>query len=832
MDNKSKIDRLHDLLPAFLNTRTNTNWSGLVQAIGEQDQALADLIVQVRDQFFLKTASRPYLDNLGYNNSISRPRLVGMSDESFRKYVTILSYQPKQVKLIIDLLIDIFFSKEATTAFIVSGLSENFALQNGWDLQILVDNEFTESIIFDSASFTSISSASAEEVAASYNRQAKYSYATAYYDSVSKNTYVKIFTSTIGSKGSLQIIGGKANIGLQFNGFLTSAGTGTNTQWTITKVGDTVTYTHTGGASPGINLLQAGDVLISNLPGNSGSFVILSVNLATNSIQIKNLLATAGVYTQTSANDTKFFRPEKYTAYKAENRAMTWETVSGEVTVETPATPPVVRRSLKGGWHLNGDFSTMTSFNSSSSLSVADATGFPASGKFVIEPVDAITRRILTPEINEVVTDTQNGRLIYRTQKYTYASRVVLTTTGTVSVGSDQITVASTLGLSNGMTIFMEGFRSDAVITDIVGSVITSSIPATVDLISAPVSFGGNTLTGITPALPALAALNEYALVSSSRTSNTVTNTTATAHNYSVGDKVGITGSSGIPIVSTTGDLNSTSLITNIPSTAGISTGHLVVGTGIPVGTKVLQIVSPTSVLMTANATATSVGVSLAFNEDINGAFTIDSVTPTQFTYKLLGTNGSTVTPGTAAVERVRFSATGSKIILTEAASSEDTRIKGSYLWDLAAPFVLSSNTASTINPIVAGKIYKLLDISTNTIADENGFIMIDYGKSNQEGPIRYLYKPADNVLALDPSYIFQQNHTSSASIVQISRKGPHSIDGTGREYAPYITDPAVARSTLETLVQSITSAGIFVNFLVRYPKQLYAFLDVYNSGA
>src|SRR5579872_6462832 len=128
--NKTKTDRLHDQLNPFFNTRNNPNWAGLISAIGEQDQFVADLIVSVAQQFFVKTANRPYLDRLGANVLINRPKFIGMDDTTFRNYIPVLAYQPKQVKHIIDTLLDIFFFKQSTTAHVQSG-AEPFALVDG-----------------------------------------------------------------------------------------------------------------------------------------------------------------------------------------------------------------------------------------------------------------------------------------------------------------------------------------------------------------------------------------------------------------------------------------------------------------------------------------------------------------------------------------------------------------------------------------------------------------------------------------------------------------------------------------------------------------------------
>jgi hypothetical protein len=175
----------------------------------------------------------------------------------------------------------------------------------------------------------------------------------------------------------LRISGGRANIALRFNGFIDNAGNGINTQWSISKVGDQTIFAYIGGTNPNLNTVQAGDIIIINLPGNEGSFVIKEVNLINNSVTFINLFSTIGTFTNLTANDVKFIRPNKYVAYTNAKRAMTWETVPGEITVEMPTSPPVVKRSLKGSSHINGVFSQMTNRNSNTSLDVVDAHQFP-----------------------------------------------------------------------------------------------------------------------------------------------------------------------------------------------------------------------------------------------------------------------------------------------------------------------------------------------------------------------------------------------------------------------------------------------------------------------
>lgn len=830
-NNKTKTDRLHDVLPKHLNSKNNTNWAGLIAAIGEADQNTADLIAEVRKQFFVKTANRPYLDRLAANNKIARPKLVGMSDTSFREYIPVLSYKPKQVKLIIDALLDVFFFKESTTAFIMSDAHQPFVMADGWELFYLVDGQYQEKIIFYYDEFTSISNASADEIVASLNRQAKYSYATNYYDSITKKNFIRIFTKTVGSKGSIEIQGGRANIAIRFNGFLFDAGNGEDTQWNVTKIGDLTTFQYVAGTYPGINKLQEKDIFICDIPGNEGSFYIKNIDIANNSITFNNLFSTVGAFTQTSSHQVKFLRPEKYVAYKAPRRAITWETSSGEIVVESPATPPVVQRSLKGSLHINGSFSLMTEKISNTSLKVADATLFPKSGSFYIEPVQNITTKIVTSDSSSVSSKNINGRLLSKLQKYTYSSRIVLSTTGNTLANSNQIEVASVAGLEEGMSIFIDGLREDAVITNISGLVVTSSVNLSNTATGISVQFGGNTLMNISPALPASSSLNEFTATSLSRNSNVVTVTTALTHDYKVGETVFIENSSGIVNLATTANIvNGSTVITNIANMTGVSPGQLITGTGIQVGTKVLNIIGSNTINISKSATLSGTAVSINFGDDTNGSFKINEVTSNTFKFNLIGMNGSASSPGICRVERIGFSNSGSKIIICASQEARNTRIKGPYAWDLRAPYLLSHKTAKINTVIRSGSIVRLLDISNNEIPAESGFLIFDYGKENQEGPVRYLYKPTDNIVALDPSYIFTKNHLIGGSIVALNRKGAHVLKGNAAEYSPYLTDPAEAREILKTLIKSVKSAGIFINFLIRFPEQLYGIFDVYNQ--
>lgn len=697
----NKTDRLHSLLPKIFQSRYNTNWPALVGAIGEQDQFLADLLEQVQRQLFIPTAERPYLDRLAANYRIVRPKFIGMDDSTFRQYVPVMAYSPKQVKLVIDRLLDLFFFKESTTAYSQSAGYEPFVMADGDDLLYSIDEYNTEFVKFKSSEFTNIAAATAAEVAAAINRQTKYSFAIVYSDSISKRQFIRIFSNTIGSKGSVRLLGGLANIALQFEGFNQNAGNGTNTAWSITMVGDLVRMARVSGDSPGISALSVGDVIISSLSGSRGSFPIEAIDVGADAVYFRNLNGVPGTYTQTSSRDVKFFTPNKLTIYQRDRRAVAWEVSPGEITIEMPTSPPVVKRKLSGSIHLNGLISTVVARTSDTSLQINGASSWPSAGKFVLDQeMQLVTRH---DSDNTVTTKTLTGRMDPKSQTYTYLSKV------------------------------------------------------------------GDILTGITPDLPPAAGLNETFIASGDRTS-------------------------GIYTIVTTGP-------------HGLKAGEVAIVQG---------------------AVALS-----GFLVPPNGFFKITSVpNPTTIVCASPGDDGvldPTVLTDSVRVERPGMVAANSKVMLLS--SQTETRLLGPYMWDSKAKYVLSYRTAELGTQISRGNPARIITIGANELLPTGGKLVFDYGTEREEGPVRYFYKPTDTTLSLDPSYTFKFDHALGSSVTAVNSLGAHQVSTTGAEYAGYITDPAVGRAILEDLIRQVKSAGVFVNFIVRYPQQQYSSIDVYGSG-
>lgn len=924
-DKKTRADNIHDQMPALYNTRANDNWKALVESLGDVDQETLDLVESVRQQFFIKTASRPYLDRLGTANLVQRPRFVGMDDPTFREFIPVMSYQPKQVKLIMDKLLDIFFFKESTTSFISSGLTAPFNLEDEWELEYNVDNFVEERIEFRTEEFTDIDNATADEVVAAINRQATNSYAIAFEDSITKLISIRIFTNTVGSKGSVRMTGGRANIGLQFDGYNTNAGNGIGTEWNVDKVGDTVTLTYTGtGGSPNIDQLQVGDVVIITRPGNEGSFTITDVDATNNTIQYLNLFATNETFVQDASNDVKFMTPLEANVYLRDRRAVVWEVKPGEIIVEMPPTPPVVQRRRIGSAHINGIESLVTATPTTDSLTLANADKFPdTGGRFFFAPLNEIQ----TYHPADMATDVHQfkSKLSSCLPVYTYTGKTGSTLEGIspalptaanttpinlVSANRDNnntITVTTTtphdykvgdyvviedavLGAApDPNEQFRTTFAGDMTIADIAGGSNVGTIGgAGGSIVGGKFVSGGAAyidydkagnwspnvgtirfkytpdFTGFPPnafnllyhqAL-SVPALGNSIFINWSPTGNVAIymsdNLNVPFVNSSIGGPVaGVNGVEqewelnydvpggtvrlfvdGVEIGTISGPFAGSQVDTAAAGVIRLGSGT----TGSPISGSFDDLQIFTNVQHTSDfageipRTLASVGGGTGL--DVNGTWKITNIiSDTEFeVYSFSGPFGEKLsTGGTVRIERIGTSDAGSRVILTTAQIEEG--LEGPFLWDENSDFVLSSLTTNLTAEIEAGTTQRNILVDPNDIPNESGRLIFDFGTEKQEGPVRYFFKPSDTSLALDPSYVFQFSHDVGSSVTMIRRRGGIEFAGVGEEYAGYITDPAAAREVLQELMEEVKSVGIFINFLIRYPEQFYATIDVYRSG-
>ena len=114
---------------------------------------------------------------------------------------------------------------------------------------------------------------------------------------------------------------------------------------------------------------------------------------------------------------------EQLVVYTRENRAIVWETSPGQIIVEMPASPPVVKRSLAGSAHINGVVSTVAQRIDDTTLQLDDAVDWPLNGgKFVLQERQEIQHRHLN-DFEDTITISQFDTRFDKQRIYSYTSK-------------------------------------------------------------------------------------------------------------------------------------------------------------------------------------------------------------------------------------------------------------------------------------------------------------------------------------------------------------------------------------------------------------------------
>ena len=147
------------------------------------------------------------------------------------------------------------------------------------------------------------------------------------------------------------------------------------------------------------------------------------------------------------------------------------------------------------------------------------------------------------------------------------------------------------------------------------------------------------------------------------------------------------------------------------------------------------------------------------------------------------------------------------------------------YVYDKFTTYTAAEVEATTNQEIISGAPITILNC--NTIPDDwpagEGYFILEYGVGNEEGPIKYLAKPNDNTLIVDPSHIFTKNHDSGVQVRLLSSNEATEPDTDGSDYAAYITGVAEARDLLAELIRQSVAAGIVVRFIIVFPEYKWA---------
>lgn len=338
------------------------NTNGLIAGIAAGDATNFLNAELIGDQLHRSTASGIYLDRRMSDYGLQRPSNVGLSDSAFRQ----LGLKVTNRKLITLALLDVlnaYYGQDSCRAHATSGLGEPYSLQDGWTLTLLIDGQTAVTVPIKAADYTSVSAATAVEVASVITRWLKLSgseaYALAFFDPNSGQNLVRIYSGSLGLAGVVTITGGGAQNVLQFPALTTQSGAGDT--WVITlPAPGVVRYTISSNATTtDLTKVQVGDYVNAfGLPlsaANQGTLQITNVDVRVTAGTLVQFFEVANGFgvsqtIMTSATSLMFFRALQQNINVAGSRAViVAEVRPNEVDVQLPTTTIAVERGPGSG---------------------------------------------------------------------------------------------------------------------------------------------------------------------------------------------------------------------------------------------------------------------------------------------------------------------------------------------------------------------------------------------------------------------------------------------------------------------------------------------------
>ena len=357
---EAEIKRLRSYLnPLFKGKTVDAVLEAL--AVGSSSYQV-NSISQVHDQLYLATAQGIYLDQLAAEYEITRPPQVGIGDDVFRE-IAIEIKNRKAVRDLINKLLLAMFGDQLVKASSPARVLEPYNLQDQDTLILAFDDQAPITILFNTAEFSSIAAATAQEVADAITKSLRRvnHTGTAIVSNDGAGNYVRIFSDTIGPASNVTILGGRSQNALKFD---TTVGAGGNlsTQWTLTsRPGGFLRFTWSGGANPNLGKISVGNYV--NIFGggfasstNEGSYTITSFLGGAQNIayfELYNPLGTPAIITQGTNDAILFYNPIKRKVTSQKSYAAQFQVSQRTVQVFIPAVTKVVRRGRQGSAHLH-----------------------------------------------------------------------------------------------------------------------------------------------------------------------------------------------------------------------------------------------------------------------------------------------------------------------------------------------------------------------------------------------------------------------------------------------------------------------------------------------
>jgi len=142
----------------------------------------------------------------------------------------------------------------------------------------------------------------------------------------------------------------------------------------------------------------------------------------------------------------------------------------------------------------------------------------------------------------------------------------------------------------------------------------------------------------------------------------------------------------------------------------------------------------------------------------------------------------------------------------------------GSFIKDPTKQYNVRGLRGILGQSITQGQIVPTLTMQdASSIPNSQGYLIFNLSKSNEEAMVKYIGRPNNTTLLLDPVYQFQSNHSAGEPInlLNVPKVKP-DIDGS--DYGIYIVGVRAARILAQSIIKSVTASGIVIRWIVKEP--------------
>ncbi len=761
----SKLEKYYNTIPSIYQPKNNRLVNGIIEAWAQEDETIITQLQETKDQLFVYTADNEYLNLLGDSVGVNRPALIALSDVYYRDLIVALSYAPKTIKKTVYDVLDVFWGPTYSRANITSQNTENFNFGSVAGISGQITFENNSAIVNGSGTFFTSELALNNFIRLTSDGNERF----VKVNRIVSDTKLYLETAYEGVDAT--------NTAVKITPKLLNVRIDDDTQDTVLILNpkyfnDLLSIT----SQEIINSINDSSSritgsLVRTITSQNKNFV----NIRTNSVGLNGSIQVTGG----TANTILDFPTTKQTVDDLENSTILYEINHREMIIAIPNLVARLYRTLLGATHIHDDI------------------------QGTVLNVDNVTKTITVNFSVAVAEDELIGKIF--TQGI-YEFTIIGNDAGTNNVNiyfgpGDDLSVISDNGgqtfifspsLSWSVNHNLNQLRPNITIYDINSEVI---VPDTIHSDDA----NNSTLTFGTP------QGGRLAISTQNSTFQQVAPATTWNINHALGEKylhiMTYDSSNNVIIPDTITAVDANNLqVTFVSSQSG--------WVAVQEGTVFVE-GSATTWSINHNFNSKHVHVMVFDNSD--NVIIPDSIVA-------VDKNNLEINFGIAQAGRAVLIDTG-----IEGFSNFrilDLNYPNSYIYDLNSSFSVTKRRTFLKQDITLGdKIINLIVDDSSDFPNENGFFVLNLGKSNQEGPIPYKGRLNNGELVLDALYTFKKSHQFNDILNYASDEKAYRPRKNGQDYPFFVTDTQGALVLVQELIERLKAVGVVLRWIVYQPE-------------